>query len=135
MFLNCRHFGCADKRRITHNVIEFCSRNHGVPVPAERVPFDNVSRRLQRQKIVVDLHDFSGGVHHLAFSNPKRSLSDGYGEIVDFDAVELIDVDLDRGDFAERLLTAVNEPEDVVFQLAEAEIGFGEKVTGTAGGI
>ena len=71
----------------------------------------------------------------MAFSNPKRCLCDGHGEVVDLNAVELIDVDLDGGDFAERLLTAVNEPEDVVFQLAKAEIGFGEEVTGTAGRI
>lgn len=76
-----------------------------------------------------------GLFHHLALCDPEGGFGDGGGEIVDLDAVELVDGDLDGVQHPHDDLVLEEQGEDFVFQAAEGEVAFREEVTGTAGGV
>ena len=81
------------------------------------------------------MHDVLGLLHHLAFGNPQGRLGHGHSKVIDLDAVELADGDLDGvcqitkhnlvGEGAERL----------VFQLAQRDVSLGQEVAGAAGRV
>ena len=91
-----------------------------------------VGRERQEVHFVVD--DALGLLHHLAFGDPYRGLGDGDGEVVDLDAVELLDADLDGGvgrfveaeDAAARFVED-GLAQDVVFEAAQGEVALREK--------
>ena len=68
------------------------------------------------------------------FRNPQRSLGNGGGKVIDFDAIKLTDGDLDGVQFdeAEGNLTALQQRQRFVFQPAQGEVGFRQKVTAAA---
>lgn len=79
------------------------------------------------------MNDFLGLLNHLKFGNPKGSLSDGNGKVVDFDSEELPDRNFYRVDeIAELNLTAEKFLEDFVFKSAQRQITFRQKITGAA---
>ena len=92
--------------------------------------------------------DVLGLFQHLALGDPQGGFGHGGGEVVDLDAVELVDGDLDRvqGPFAPGHLTSdlvsvpafvQNDPlfNDLVFQPPQGDIALGEEVAGAAGGV
>lgn len=82
------------------------------------------------------MDDVFGFAHHLRLGDPERGLRDGNGEVVDFDAVELPDGDLNRAELGVVKFDLLRErAQDVVFQAAERNVGFGEKIAGAARGI
>ena len=76
-----------------------------------------------------------GFFHHLALCDPEGSFGDGGGEVVDLDAVELVNGDLDGVEHAHDDLVFEEQGEDFVFQAAEGEVAFREEVAGAAGGV
>ena len=72
-----------------------------------------------------------GLLEHLIFSDPKSGSGDGDGEIIDFDAVEILDGNFDLAWGAE----GVKFSDDLVLEATEREISFGQEVPRTARGI
>ena len=105
------------------------------PVKAERVALDDICVVCERQKVDVLAQNRLGLRDHLALRNPQSRFRNRYGEVVDFDSVELIDVDFNELVEAERLFAFVQKRDDFVFKAAERQISFGEKVSATAGGV
>lgn len=81
------------------------------------------------------MNDVFGLFHHLALCDPERRLGNGGGEVVDLDAVELVDGDLNRVQHPHDDLVFEEQGEDFVFQAAEGKVAFREEVAGTAGGV
>ena len=93
----------------------------------------------ERQEVHFAVDDALGLLHHLAFGDPYRCLGDGDGEVVDLDAVELLDADLDGG--VGRLVEAEDAAagfvedglaQDVVFEAAQGEVAFREEIPAAA---
>ena len=70
-------------------------RYDAFPVNAEGIALNDVGVCLQRQEVDVLMDDLLCLCQHLGFTYPKGSGGDGDGEVVDLDAIELTDVDLD----------------------------------------
>ena len=82
--------------------------------------------------------DLLGVVQCLLFRDPQGGLGDGHGEVVDLDAVELVDADLDERFLAAELDVALAVEQvgyRLVLQFAQAQERFGEEVAGPARGI
>lgn len=74
-------------------------------------------------------------LHHLALGNPKGGLGNGDGKIVDLDAIELPNRDLNGIAYIQHDLAFVQERNSFVFQPPQRDIGFGEEVPGSAGRV
>lgn len=61
----------ANKRRISHNIVQVTFRNHTFPIHPQGVALYNVGIGFQRQKFERDEQDFLRFFHHLAFRNPE----------------------------------------------------------------
>lgn len=83
------------KRRISHDIVEFPLGNHALPIQPEGVSFHDVGVGFQGQEIKAHVYHILGFLHHLAFGNPQGGLGHGHGEVVNLDAVELADTNLD----------------------------------------
>ena len=82
------------------------------------------------------MNNVLGFLEHLAFCNPKRRFRYRNGKIVDFNSVELADLNLNRlGVFAERNLSVEKNIKNFVFKFAETEICFSKEVAGTGGRV
>ena len=106
-----------------------------LPVHAERVALHDGSVRLERQELQIAVQNLRGRLHHLVLGDPKRSFGHVDGEVVDFDAVELVDVHVDLELVAEDVESAVapqTELHALVLQLAQAGVGLGEEVARVA---
>ena len=80
--------------------------------------------------------DLGGFGEHLGVGDPEGGFGDGYGEVVDFDAVELVDGDADGVfDESEDALALVAGGDGLVFESAEGQKSLGEEVSGAAGGV
>ena len=67
------------------------------------------------------MNNFLRFLNHLKFSNPKGSLSDGNGKVVNFNALKLRDRNFYRVDeFAKLNLTAEKLLEQIIFQTSQA---------------
>ena len=125
----------ADEGRVAHDVVEG-ARGEGGPVEAEGVAFGDAVVGFEGEEVEGEAHDLGGFGQHLGFGDPEGGLGDGYGEVVDFDAVELPDADADGVvDDAEYALPLVAGGDGAVFEAAEGEVGFGQEVAGAAGGV
>ena len=71
------------------------------------------------------------------FSAIQSAVRHGHGEVVDFDAVELADADLDRVDAlqADGDLPVGEQHKHLVFQLADAQIALRQEITAACGGV
>ena len=79
------------------------------------------------------MNDFLSLLNHLQFGNPKGGLSDGNSEVVNLNAVKLPDKNFNGvEEFAELNLRAEQLLEDFVFESAQRQITFGQKITGAA---
>ena len=125
------------KRRVAHDVVQFLGRDNVLPVDAQGVAFDDVGIAFQGQEVDVHVDDAFGLLHHLIFGDPEGGLGDGHGEVVDLDAVELPDGHLDGVVMlvAECDLPVLQQTDDLIFQLAEAEVSLSQKVARAAGGV
>ena len=65
--------------------------------------------------------------------NPERRLRDRYGEVIDLDAVKLLDGNLNRVQFfvAHGHLSVESFLEDLILKSAKAEVGFRQEITGS----
>ena len=107
-----------------------------MPVKAEGVAFDDAVVGFEGEELEGQADDLEGFREHLGLGDPKGGLGDGHGEVVDFDAVELLDGDANGVvDDAEDALSLEAGGEGPVFEAAEGEVGFGEEVAGAAGGV
>ena len=81
--------------------------------------------------------DLLGFAEHLAFGDPEGGFRDGDGEVVDFDAVELVDGHENRGKrlAEEGGVLAMNRLDDLVFEAAKGKECLGKEIAGAAGGI
>ena len=84
---------------------------------------------LQRKWFEVISHNGIGFLQHLGLSNPECSLGDRTGEIVDFDAVELVDRNFDWISQTANHSIFVKNLDGLVLQSAEAGIGFRQEIT------
>ena len=93
-----------------------------------------MSISFQGQEVNSHMHNVFRFLHHLAFRNPERGFCNRHSKVVDFDAVKLADGNLYRA-FAggiHRDLTVGEFHQNFVFQAAQAQIGFGQKVSAAA---
>ena len=143
--LRGRHHGSAHKRRIPHDLDIIAGREHVCPFDLQGVAFVDVAVGLERQEVHLAMNDVFRFVEHLALGNPERGFCDGTGEVVDFDAVELLDADFDEVAFAalaevetEHARAAACRQclaQDVVFEAAQREIGFRQEIARAAGRV
>ena len=126
----------SEKQRFRQSVVGAGLGGKRCPVHAERVAFNDVRARFERQKVDSLTDEPFGFRNHLAFGNPERGFCDGNGKVVYFDAVKIVDFDAD-GIFkvAHERLTAKARGNAAVFKAAEAQIRFRQKVAAAAGGI
>ena len=117
-----------DERRVADDKIGL--RTNFLPISLQSVGFDDVRVGFQRQKVQIAVNNLLSLLNHLQFGNPKGSLSDCDGKIVNFDAEKLIDRNFYRVDeFAELNLGAEKFFKDFVFQSAQGQITFRQKIT------
>ena len=86
----------ANKRRISHNIVQVTFRNHTLPIHPQGIALYNISVGFQRQKVQRNKQNFFGFLHHLAFGNPECGFGNRHRKIVDFNAVKLADGNLYR---------------------------------------
>ena len=124
----------ADEGRVADDEVGI--RTNGLPVDAEGVTFVNVGIRFEGEEIQVAVNDLAGLLNHLEFGNPQSSLSNGNGEVINFNAEKLRDRNFDGVEhFAEVDLVAEKFFKDFVFETAEAKERFSKEVAGAASGI
>ena len=123
------------ERRIPHDPDLIARRQDFFPVHPERVALVDVGVGRERQEVHFAVDDALGLLHHLAFGDPYRCLGDGDGEVVDLDAVELLDADLDGGvgrfveaEDAAAGLVEDGLAQDVVLEAAQGEIALREEI-------
>ena len=92
---------------------------------------------LQRQEINVAADDLLGLTEHLCLADPECRRGHRHGEVVDLDAVELVDAHLDGVHFleAEERLAVMTLANNLILQPPQTEVGFRQEVAGTAGGV
>ena len=131
----------ADERRVADDVVESLSPlcasvslcEPFLPVHSQRVAFADVDVGFQGEEVEVAVEEDGGPGEHLGFGDPEGRAGDGYGEVVDFDAVELLDGDADGVfDDAEEALALEAGGDGPVFEAAEGEVGFGQEVARAA---
>ena len=93
-FLLFAHKPRPNKRRIPHNIIQLTFGNHALPIHPQGVALYNKGVCFQRQKFKRNGDNLFSLFHHLTFSNPKCCLSNCYGKIIYFNAIELTDRNL-----------------------------------------
>ena len=81
------------------------------------------------------MHDVLGLLHHLAFRDPQGRLGYGHGKVVDLDAVELANGDLNGVCYIAQHNLVGKGAERLIFQLAQGDISLRQEVAGTTGGI
>ncbi len=99
--------GITHKRRIADDIVEFLLRADALPLYPQRVALHYVGIALQGQEVDVVVDDLLRLRHHLCLAYPQGGGGYGDGEIVDFDAVELVDTHLDGVVESVELLHAV----------------------------
>ena len=87
---------CSHKRRVAHNIIQLSSRDHLIPIHPQGVSFMDIRIGFERQRVEGEADNLVSLLHHLRLSDPEGGLSHGAGEVVDLNAVELVDGNLDR---------------------------------------
>ena len=135
VFLLLTHQARSDERRIAHNVVERGLGDEPFPIHAQGIAFHDVGIRFQRQKVEGHIDDILGGFHHLGFCNPECGLRDGHSEVVDFNAVKLMDGDFDDIPEIHQLLPGCYKQKGFILKTAQGNIGFRQKVTRTAGRV
>ena len=131
--LRIGHIISSDKRRIPHDILQLFFRYDLIPVDSQRISFCDVHIGFQREEILVEaVDDALRFFEHLGFRDPERGLRDRHGEVIDLDAVKLLDRDLNRVQFfiAKSHLSVESFLEDLILESAKAEIGFGQEITG-----
>ena len=83
----------ADEGRIAENVGAALGREHGPPIDLQGVAADDPRRFPQRYADIALAELQTEPIVHDVVHHPERSLRDPGREFVDFDAVELIDID------------------------------------------
>ena len=94
----------------------------------------DVAVRREREEVDAALDNLFRLGEHLGLRNPEGGLADGDGEVIDFDAVELVDgheVQLQQAEVRVFLQLA----QDIVFEAAEREVRFREEVAAAARGV
>ena len=79
--------------------------------------------------------DVLGLFQHLALGDPQGGFGHGGGEVVDLDAVELVDGDLNWICIIAHCNLVCLAAERIVFQPTQGDIALGEEVAGAAGGV
>lgn len=112
------------------------------PVHLQRITLMDVGVGCERQEVHLTVNDALRLLEHLRFGNPDGRLSNGDSKVIDLDAVELRDLDLNGIEFL--LLEAKNTgtgsirdslAQDIVLETAQGEVGLRQEVAGAAGRI
>ena len=134
LFLAFAHQTCAHKRRVAHNVVEVDLIAFRVGLHLDDVPIHSERVALAEVDVVTD--DLLRLRQHLRLGNPERGRGDGDGEVVDFDAVELLNRDLNRVlELAHHHLAVVALADDFVFQSPQRQISLREEIAASAGRV
>ena len=89
----------------------------------------DVGVALQRQEVDVVVDDLLCLCHHLRLAYPESGGGYGDGEVIDFDAVKLMDVHLDGILEGVKLLHAVYLLDNLVLQSSERKVSLREEVS------
>ena len=126
----------ANEGRITHDIVQIPRRYDLIPIHTKGIALVNIGIRLQRQRVEGEADDFIRFLHHLGLGYPEGRLGHGAGKVVDFDAVELVDGDLDGfRHFSNNSVISIDNAKSIVFESSERRVGFREEVAGTAGRV
>lgn len=125
----------ADEWRVAHHIGAFGGRQQLVPVVSQGVGLHDVARIMQRQMRQRLSRDGLRVVQRLLFRDPQRGTRHGHREIVDLDAMHLVDPHLDQAVLAAQFHVALavqQVGDDAVLQFAQPQIRFGQEVARTA---
>ena len=125
----------AHKRRIADDVVQLFLRAHALPLYPQRVALHDVGVALQGQEVDVVVDDLLRLRHHLRLADPEGGGGHGDGEVVDLDAIKLVDAHLDGILKGIELLHAVYLLDNLVLQAAQGEVGLREEVARAAGRV
>jgi hypothetical protein len=107
-----------------------------MPIKREGIAFDDIAIGFEWEEVYITGEDFGGLIDHLALCNPKGGFGNRGSEVVDLDAIELVDIDKNTViEEVECRLVIEQGFETFVLQTAEREEGLREEVTTTAGRV
>ena len=81
------------------------------------------------------MHHVLGFLHHLALRDPQRGSGHGHGKVVDLNAVELANGNLDGVANIQNALPVVQQGKRFVLQPPQGDVGFRQEVAGAAGRV
>ena len=107
------------KRRIPHDIVQLALVHYIIPVYPQGIAFDDIRVRLQREKVQLHVDNVLCFFEHLVLGDPQCCPGDRDSEIVDLNAVELADGNLDRREafIAKGDLAVGQQAKDLVLQL------------------
>ena len=95
------HLARPAKRRIANDVIKLLGGDHLSPRFSQRVAYHDVGIILQWLQLNGVIDDGAGFRHHLAPSDPQGVVGCRDRTFIELQAIELLDRDFDRVEFAE----------------------------------
>ena len=90
---------------------------------------------LQWQRFEVISHNSVGFLQHLGFGNPKGRLRYRTGKVINLDAVELVDGDLDWISQTTYDTIFIEDSNDFILQSPQTGIGLSKEVAGATSGV
>ena len=110
----------AYKRRIAHDIVEPFGCNDLAPIGAEGIAFVDVMVGFERKCINMEGRYFLRLLHHLLLSYPEGGGGYRDRKIVDLNAVELVDIHLNRiGEITQDSLPFLAQSNDLILQSAQ----------------
>ena len=80
-----------DKWRVAHDIVTLSARQELIPVVAQGVGAHDITLIVQWQMRYRLPCNGLGIIKHLLLGDPQRGLRYSYGEIIDLDAIKLVD--------------------------------------------
>ena len=126
----------AHKGRVADDISQFLLGAKGSPVGLQGIALTYIIIGAERQETDVLLHDALRLGQHLRLANPEGGGGNHGGEIVNLNAVKLIDAHLDRViEFAHHAPPGEEGFEGAVFETTQGEVSFRKEVARPTGGV
>ena len=106
-----------------------------LPIQPQGVALHDVAVGFQRQEVQRHMDNLFRLFHHLAVCDPEGGFGNSHGKIVDLNAVELADGDLDGVIQIQHDLPLVKQGNYFILQTTQGQIGFRQEVAASTGRV